>query len=120
MITVFYDGKCGLCRREIEYYKRIAREGRFHWIDITTMPEPFTQRGYRVGDGLLALHVEDDTGYIHKGVKAFTVIWHALPPFWSLLARLVELPILLPLAEKLYATFAIWRFKKLGYDSCKI
>jgi predicted DCC family thiol-disulfide oxidoreductase YuxK len=30
MITVFYDGKCGLCRREIEYYKRIALEGIFN------------------------------------------------------------------------------------------
>ena len=27
MITVFYDGKCGLCRREIAHYMRIAPAG---------------------------------------------------------------------------------------------
>ena len=35
MITVFYDGKCGLCRREIEHYKNIAPQFVFNWVDIT-------------------------------------------------------------------------------------
>ena len=29
MITVFYDGKCGLCSKEIKYYRRIAISGVF-------------------------------------------------------------------------------------------
>jgi predicted DCC family thiol-disulfide oxidoreductase YuxK len=35
MISVFYDGKCGMCRKEITHYKRIAPENVFNWIDIT-------------------------------------------------------------------------------------
>ena len=34
MITVFYDGQCGLCRGEIDYYRRIAPSGLFDWVDI--------------------------------------------------------------------------------------
>ena len=29
-VTVFYDGKCGLCSREINHYKKIAPNGKYH------------------------------------------------------------------------------------------
>ncbi|MEC9079196.1 MAG: DCC1-like thiol-disulfide oxidoreductase family protein, partial [Pseudomonadota bacterium] len=31
MITVFFDGKCGLCSREIRHYQKIAPAERFCW-----------------------------------------------------------------------------------------
>ena len=119
MITVFYDGKCGLCRREIEHYKRIAREGVFEWVDITVTPMPFRALGYTVASGLKALHVRDGTGIMHIGVDGFIIIWRALPR-WRLLAMLISLPIIRPLVRRVYAAFAAWRFKKLGYDACDI
>ena len=39
MITVFYDGKCGLCAREIGYYRRIAPDGVFVWQDVSESAE---------------------------------------------------------------------------------
>ena len=119
MITVFYDGKCGLCRREIEHYKRIAPAGIFEWVDITVAPDAFTALGYTVASGLKALHVRDGTGIMHIGVDGFIIIWRALPR-WRLLAMLVSLPIIRPLVRRVYAAFAAWRFKKLGYDACDI
>ena len=35
LITVFYDGKCGLCNKEIDHYRKISPGGIFHWQDIT-------------------------------------------------------------------------------------
>ena len=35
LITVFYDGKCGLCNKEIDHYRKISPVGIFHWQDIT-------------------------------------------------------------------------------------
>ena len=32
---VLYDGKCGLCNKEILYYQTIAPKGKFEWVDIT-------------------------------------------------------------------------------------
>ena len=29
LVTVFYDGKCGLCSREINHYKKIAPNGKY-------------------------------------------------------------------------------------------
>ena len=119
LIAVFYDGKCGLCRREISHYQRIAPEGVFDWIDITVNPEPFESRGFTVPEGLKALHVLDDSAAMRKGVAAFAVIWRQLPAFWPMLALMLRIPLVLPLAEKIYAAFAAWRFKKLGYDQCQ-
>lgn len=119
MITVFYDGKCGLCRREIEHYKRVAPPSVFAWVDITVTPMPFTALGFTVAAGLKALHVRDGDGIMHIGVDGFIVIWRALPR-WRLLATLVGLPVVRPLARWFYSVFAAWRFKKRGYASCNI
>jgi predicted DCC family thiol-disulfide oxidoreductase YuxK len=117
MITVFYDGKCGLCRREINYYMRIAPVGVFKWVDITVMPEPFVELGYTINEGLKALHVRDAGGAMHIAVDGFIVIWQQLPR-WHFLAKIAKLPIIHFVASKLYHLFAAWRFKKLGYASC--
>jgi predicted DCC family thiol-disulfide oxidoreductase YuxK len=119
MITVFYDGKCGLCRREIEHYMRIAPENIFEWIDITATPAPFNALGYAANDGLKALHVSDSAGVMHIGVDAFILIWQQLLR-WRILAWLLRLPIIRPMAQRVYVVFAAWRFKKLGYDTCEL
>jgi len=119
MISVFYDGKCGLCRREINHYIAIAPKNVFDWVDITIKPESFFAFGFSVADGLTALHVRDGNGKFHIGVEGFIIIWQNLPRWW-LLAKLVNLPIIRHLAIFSYKIFANWRFKKLGYASCEI
>ena len=39
MITVFYDGKCGLCSREIGHYMKISPPTTFIWRDIANEPQ---------------------------------------------------------------------------------
>jgi len=119
MISVFYDGKCGLCRRQIKYYEGIAPAGIFEWIDITQTPEPFTTLGFKVNDGLRVLHVRDSKGKMHLGIDALIVIWRLLT-YWRVLAIIVSLPIIKSTASWLYIRFANWRYKRLGYDSCDI
>ena len=43
MIKVFYDGKCGLCAKEINHYKEIAPQGIFEWVDVTESPKRLEQ-----------------------------------------------------------------------------
>ena len=117
MITVFYDGKCGLCRREIEHYKRIAPEGIFIWQDITTDASMLESLGIAYADGLKLLHAQDAQGKIHIGVDAFILIWHQIPR-WKILAKIVGAPIIRPLVNTVYLSFAAWRFKRLSH--CQI
>lgn len=120
MITVFYDGACGLCRREIAHYMRIAPAGVFHWVNLSIDPDAFTQRGYALRDGLNMLHVEDAAGTMHTGVAAFALLWRHLPRAWPLLAHILRIPGVRPLAEVLYRRFARWRFVKRGYHTCAL
>ncbi len=117
MITVFYDGKCSLCRKEIAYYKKIAPADTFRWCDITLDSNPLTQRGFSLRNGLMFFHVEDDNGTMHTSLDAFIIVWKELRG-WRYLAKIASLPGLKPLINRVYKRFAMYRFKKNGH--CKV
>ena len=56
MITVFYDGKCNLCSKEIKYYKSIADENVFNWFDIANDPKHLKSINISQPDALMLLH----------------------------------------------------------------
>lgn len=59
MIKVFYDGKCGLCTKEINHYKKIAPKNIFSWIDITEIDQSvIAKENLDVISCLKALHVK--------------------------------------------------------------
>ena len=117
MITVFYDGKCGLCAREIAHYRRIATPGAFTWVDITELSTPLEALGISLAEGLKILHAQDADGQLHKSVDAFLLIWRQLR-YWRMLALMVSLPGIYHLAKLSYRWFASWRFSRLTH--CQI
>lgn len=117
MITVYYDGKCGLCSREIAFYKRIAPKDRFDWVDITKTPERIEAIGVSFADAMRALHVRDDHCRLQTGVSAFVTIWRAIPLFRPL-SLVVGLPLINTVARFAYDRFADWRFKR--QDHCAL
>ncbi|MEO0444237.1 MAG: DUF393 domain-containing protein [Pseudomonadota bacterium] len=114
MITVFYDGKCGLCAKEINHYRKIAPKGIFIWQDITESTDALATAGITLSQGLKLLHTKDQNGELHIGVDAFILIWQQLKR-WRYLAFFVSLPIIRPLANSAYRAFANWRFKRLAH-----
>ena len=117
MLTVYYDGKCGLCRREIEYYKRVSPADRFVWLDIATDPAGLADLDISQAEALRRLHARDASGAVHVGVAAFIAIWQRLN-YWRYLAMIVDLPILKPLVAFAYDRFADYRFSRLTH--CQI
>ena len=117
MIKVFYDGKCNLCAKEIDYYRRIASVGTFHWIDITKSAEPLLREGISARQGLKLLHVKDNKGELHVGVSAFILIWNELDR-WHILAKFISFPFIRQIADRAYRAFAEWRFRRLKH--CQI
>jgi predicted DCC family thiol-disulfide oxidoreductase YuxK len=114
MITVFYDGKCGLCSKEINHYRKIAPNGIFDWQDITEFADDLRKEDVSLSEGLKLLHAKDNSGQMHIGVDAFILIWKQLKR-WSVLAVLVGLPVIRQIADMAYRTFASWRFKRLEH-----
>ena len=118
MIKVYFDGKCGLCSKEIRYYQKIAPSAVFSWCDIAHDPAPLAPLGIGQAEALRLLHAEDDEGQLHIGVAAFILIWKQLHSGWRLLAALAGLPIIKPLLEGVYRRFATYRFARLSH--CQI
>jgi predicted DCC family thiol-disulfide oxidoreductase YuxK len=116
-ITVFYDGKCGLCRREIEHYKRIAPVDVFDWVDITVDSSSLERLGVAYADGLKLLHAQDSQGKLYVGVDAFILIWKQISR-WRVLAYIVGAGFIRPTAGIAYSAFAAWRFNRLAH--CQI
>tara|TARA_B110000196_G_C20959450_1_gene573221 strand:- start:23 stop:400 length:378 start_codon:yes stop_codon:yes gene_type:complete len=117
MIIVFYDGKCGLCSREIRHYIKIAPIDVFDWQDITIPIDGLNRFGISKSKALKLLHAIDENGKVHVGLKAFLLIWKHLRR-WKFLAKIVSLPLLYNIIDLVYRAFASWRFSRL--EHCQI
>ena len=117
MIHVYYDGKCGLCAREIAYYASIAPEGVFGWHDVTEDASGLDALGIDYVTGLKRLHAVDGEGTIHVGADAFILVWGQLGA-WAYMARFGALPGIRQIAHWIYNAFADFRFSRLGH--CQI
>lgn len=78
-LTIFYDGLCHLCSREINHYKKMRGSENIIFTDITSADfdaqlenlDPFAIHQ--------SLHARDINGNIKTGVDVFIAIWKELP-----------------------------------------
>ena len=114
-IKVYFDGNCGLCSKEINYYKKIDKKNIFEWVNIYTHDTDLNKLGITKSEALMELHALDENGKMYKGVDSFILIWKNLSFFWSILGILVSFYPIYLTAKFAYRKFAIQRFNKLGY-----
>ena len=117
MITVYYDGKCGLCSKEINYYKKISQVNVFTWLDIASNPHHLKIINISQHNALLYLHALDENNNLHIGVDAFILIWKNLKN-WRILSIFISLPFIKQISDIIYKLFAKYRFSR--YAHCKI
>ena len=117
MISVYYDDKCSLCSREIDFYKKIAPEAPLNWLGISSSLEELKIVKIKRVDALMYLHARDYKGDFHIGVDAFILIWRNLP-YFKYLNYVILLPGIYRLANIFYEKFAKYRFKNL--EHCQI
>jgi predicted DCC family thiol-disulfide oxidoreductase YuxK len=74
-VTVWFDGACPLCRREIALMRRLDRRGRIAFVDVASAEAvcPIDRR-----ELLARFHAEED-GRILSGAAAFAAMWRAIP-----------------------------------------
>ena len=102
-VTVLYDGRCPLCRREVGLYRGLEALQPVTWCDVsaphTVLPGDSTREAY-----LARFHVQLNDGRILSGAAAFIALWSVLPG-WRWLARFGKLPGMLPVMEVSYQIF---------------
>lgn len=115
MTTMFYDGSCPLCRREVAHYRRLDQAGRVRWLDISQDASQLEALGVSRIEAMRRLHALDASGELVSGAWAFAAIWQQLPGYrW--LARVVRTLHLLPAIDWGYRGFARWRFRRRCRD----
>lgn len=87
--TVYYDGACPVCSREIAHYRTRPGAERLDFVDVTTATD--TGPDLDRDAALKRMHVRMADGSLRDGAAAFTAIWQALPG-WRWLGRLTALP----------------------------
>jgi len=111
MITVFYDGACGLCKNEIGLYRRLDKARRILWVDISQSTTELDQHEIDPLAALYELHVIDGFGRLFTGVEAFLTLWRELP-YFKYLAPIIALPGVKHLARLAYRLFVWWHARK--------
>jgi predicted DCC family thiol-disulfide oxidoreductase YuxK len=100
-VTVWFDGGCPLCRKEIALMRRLDRKGAIHFVDVgqdgTVCPMDRA--------ALLArFHAQEGNGPIQSGAAAFAAMWRAAPLLRPL-GVLAKWPPMLALLERAYRAF---------------
>lgn len=88
MLTVWYDGACPLCRREIALVRRLDRRKRIRFVDVA---EPGSAEACPINRAdLLARFHAREGDHMLSGAAAFAAMWRAIPMLRPLgeLARL--------------------------------
>jgi predicted DCC family thiol-disulfide oxidoreductase YuxK len=78
-ITVYYDGACPLCSREIDGYRRMQGAEQLCWIDIHRACPADLGPDLSPQQALARFHVRTADGTLVSGGGAFIRLWAALP-----------------------------------------
>ena len=104
-LSVFYDGLCPLCSREIDHYRKQVGSDQFNFLDITDeqfKPETLGLDPVQIHK---VMHVQNKSGEIKTGVDAFIEIWKVLPRY-QILSRIAQKNYIRPFLNLGYSVFA--------------
>ncbi len=103
-VTVWYDGACPLCRREIALMRRLDRRGRIEFVDVDSDRHDCPVDCPIDRAELLARFHAREGNQIVDGAEAFAAMWRAIPVLrpLGLLARLRPVLWMLELAYRAF------------------
>lgn len=113
-VTVWFDGSCPLCRREVGLLRRLDRDRAVEFIDVGT------------GDGVCPIdradllnrfHAREEGGPMLSGAAAFAAMWRVLP-LMRPLGLMAKNPAILAALEQLYRLFLRLRPKTAAQRAC--
>ena len=116
-LTVFFDGACHLCHREIMHYQKMDKNHKLILVDISLADFEAKSFGLDEADVQINMHAKDESGAIFIGVDTFIEIWKRVAPY-HLLIPFVDSRLLRPLFNRAYKFFAYHIRPKLPKRKC--
>lgn len=114
-LSIYYDGDCPLCSKEINFYKTFKGADAIRWVDLCKAPRSFIDTNLDRDAALERFHVRSPDGILHSGGAAFAHMWSVLPAL-AVPGRWMRLWPFSVLLEAAYRTFLLMRrgFQKLA------
>jgi predicted DCC family thiol-disulfide oxidoreductase YuxK len=114
VLSVYFDGACILCSREIEHYRKVDRAGALRLVDISDPQFRAETEGLDPVRVQKVMHVRREDGSFVTGVEAFREIWARIPRYrWAAgLSRLPGVRQGLDLGYFCFATVRPWLPKR--------
>ena len=78
-ITVFYDGDCPLCTREVSRWKQAPFLCTVDWFNISGQDDELRARGIDPHQALLQLHTQTDDGRTLVSIDSYALLLNQLP-----------------------------------------
>jgi predicted DCC family thiol-disulfide oxidoreductase YuxK len=107
-LTVYFDGGCPVCSREIDLYRTQPGASAIGWIDVTACPAAELGVGLTRDSALARLHVRTADGELASGALAFATLWKNIPRT-ALLGRLASRQPMLAILEAGYRVLLVVR-----------
>lgn len=100
-LTVWFDGACPLCIREISLFRRLDKRRAIHFEDVSSEDGscPIDR-----AELLARFHAQERGKPIVSGAAAFAAMWRAIPMLKPL-GEAARLPAVLWVLERLYVVF---------------
>lgn len=111
-LTVYYDGACPVCSREIAFYRRQPGADVCAWVDATVCTETALGPGLTRSAALGRFHVRRADGELVDGTRGFAALWRVLPrtAWLGWLASVGPMPALLDATYRAFlALRPLWR-----------
>ena len=109
-LTVFFDGSCPICSKEINFYKMRAGADELSWVDVSDEEIPIPIQTRSREELMARFHVLSSSGELVSGGAAFAELWASLPAF-KIFGKIFKLPILRYLIDVGYDIFLTLRPK---------
>lgn len=107
-LTVYFDGACPVCSREIAMYRRQPGAEACTWVDAASCHAVELGAGLSRPAALARFHVRRADGSLVDGARGFAELWRTLPR-WAWLGRLAGFGPMPALLDAGYRAFLVLR-----------
>ena len=109
-LTIFFDGGCPLCKREVDFLQSKNQKGALSFIDINTSDfSSDLKYGITYKQAMDRIHAMKSDGSVIKDIKVFQEAYSLIGLGW--IYAPTKLPILDKFIEFIYGLWAKYRLK---------
>lgn len=107
-LTVFHDGSCALCRREIALVQSMTADRAIAFVDVSDRSGEAVAPGLTADNAMRRFHVRRADGTVFSGARAFIELWSETPRL-AWLRHLARWPLAIGALDVLYSGLLIVR-----------